>query len=394
MSPDIGAIIQQINTTTLTNFVQAIQGFGPHPTGSPTISQVQQYLVSQLSITGLTIQQKPWWEKLYHGVNIEATLPGTGSAGNILILCAHYDSVRISPGADDDGSGTAAVLAIAQVLSHYRFNCTVRFVFFSGEEQGLLGSSVYAWEARRNHENIIGVIALDGVGHSDQNSTAHKIYNNADASARWIVQHSQAVAAAYPDLIPIAVAYGENQPDSDHQSFLTEGYAAECFREETLDPFYHTSDDTIGHMNLSYLTNVCRDAAGTVASIAGMNRHLSSDEITIHCWGSLHAKSTMFSIVVENAGHLQDSANLSITIEVLNRRTGAVLLTSMNVSMNWTLTAEVRQSWSFEVAPRKFADQGVVLSATVIGLKDDEGLYQHLEKSGIIIFQRFLILTK
>ena len=102
----------------------------------------------------------------------------------------------------------------------------------------------------------------------------------------------------------------------------------------------------------------------------------------------------MFSVAVENAGYLQDSANLSINIEVLNRKTGTILVTSMNVSLNWTLTVEVRQSWPFEVAPRKFTDQGVVLSVTVIGLKDDEGLYQHLEKDGIIILHGLLMLTR
>jgi len=392
-APDIGEIIQQINATTLATFVQAIQDFGPHPTGSPAISQVQQYLVSQLSITGLTIQQIPWWAKLYHGVTIEATLPGTGSAGNILILCAHYDSIRISPGADDDGSGTAAVLTTARVLSHYQFNCTVRFMFFSGEEQGILGSGSYAMQARRNHENIIGVIALDGVGYSDPTITTHIVWNNADASAHWIVPHSQAIAMAYPDLIPIEVVLGENRPDSDHQSFLTQGYAAECFREETLDPFYHTSDDTIGHMNLSYLTDVCRLAAGTIASLAGMNRRLSSDQLALRLQGSSHSKSTLCSASIENAGYQQDTANLSVQVALKNRKTGADLRTPRNISMNWTLTPEVRRSWEFQVGEQRFENQRVVFTVTVTGQRDDEGLYQHLERAGIIIFHKILLLT-
>jgi len=388
----IGEIIQKINETNLTNYVSAIQGFGPHPTGSSTVSQLGQYLISQLLLTGMPVEQVPWRSKLRHGTNIIATLRGEGTEGDILVLCAHYDSVWVSPGADDDGSGVAAVLAAAKALCTYRFNCTIRFVFFSGEEQGLLGSAVYAKQARRLHERIIGVIALDGIGFSNASQCSHLVWNKVDAGAAWMVGHAQAVAGAFPELIPLSVFPGVNLGDSDHQSFIDQGYAGECFREEVLDPYYHSSEDQIKYMDLTYLTDVCRLATGTIASLAGLNRRLTSDQLVLHLRGSVSERHTMGSLEVENLGANRDSANLSVQFRVLNWKTGQVVRTPRNFSLNWTVTAEVRDSWVFKVGPQKLANQRVIVSATVIGQRDDEGLYQHLERPGVILDHRFLIL--
>jgi len=391
--PDIGDVLTQINSTTLQAYDSAIQDFGPHPTNSPVLNQVEQYLVGQLSKTTLLVRQLTWSSHLYHGVNIEATLEGGSAAHNILLLCAHYDSVLVSPGADDDGSGVSALLACANVLSHYQFNCTIKFVFFSGEEQGLLGSGVYAKQARANHDNLIGVIALDGIGHCDPNTTAHNMYVMIDPSAAWMVSHSLAIQASYPDLINLTVLSKMSTKDSDHQSFINQGYPGECFREEVLDPFYHTNQDTTVFVNFSYLTSMCRLAVGTAFSIAGMNRTLSSDDLSMSLFGSLSSRLTFCTLVVKNAKGQEPTANLSVNLAVFNRKTGDVLKTKENVSLNWTLPAAVGSSWVFKIERRTLAPQRVLVCATATGAGNDEGLYCHLERKGFILDHWFLILT-
>ena len=184
-----------------------------------------------------------------------------------------------------------------------------------------------------------------------------------------------------------------NLGDSDHQSFINQGYAGECFREEVLDPYYHTSEDQIKYMDLSYLTDVCRLAAGTIASLAGLNRRLTSDQLVLRLRGSLQAPHSLVWLQVENLGTGRDSANLSVQLTVLNRKTGFVVKTPRNFSLNWTVSAEVGASWMLKIGTQRLANQRVIVSATVIGQKDDEGLYQHLERPGIILHHLFLILT-
>ncbi len=101
--------------------------------------------------------------------NIVGVLSGWGPGSDIIyIACAHYDSTsenpgNAAPGADDNASGTAAVLEAARILSQYRFKHTLRFVTFAAEEQDLIGSCCYAAEARSAGTNIGGVINHDMV---------------------------------------------------------------------------------------------------------------------------------------------------------------------------------------------------------------------------------------
>lgn len=381
-----------VNTTTLTNHILAIQGVGPHPTGSTALKTLEQYLVSQLSLSGLVVQTQPWRMKLRSGDNIQATIPGTTHPDDILVLCAHYDCSPVSPGADDDGSGVAAVLTIANVLRNYQFNCTIRFLLFSGEEQGLLGSTIYAENARKLDENILGVIALDGIGYADPHVENHTIWNRANLSAYWIVNHSQAIETLYPDLIGLTVGRRPCTPDSDHQSFINQGYDGECFREETLDPFYHTSDDTIEHINLSYLTGVTRLAAGTMADLAEMHRFLKSDQITVKMKGTLRSGNGLLAVNVSNLGYLQDTANLTVNVALKNPRTWADLRTTKNSTMNWTLHPEVSRYWEFRAGYQKLTGHLAVLVVTITGRGDDEGLYHYQTQSGVILRHRYLIL--
>ena len=134
---------------------------------------------------GLSVRQHHWeavgkfgiWKYLtFISWNVEATLPGlNGNNEEIYIVSAHYDSVPSTPGADDNAAGVAAVLSAAKILSQYEFNQTIRFVCFSGEEQGLLGSEEYAKEAYNNNENLISTINLDMIGYSETEEDKTKI---------------------------------------------------------------------------------------------------------------------------------------------------------------------------------------------------------------------------
>jgi len=251
-------MIQQVNESTLENHIQTIQDFGPHPTGSIELEEVKEYLYQQLNEYDLSVDLKPWNYKFKSGYNVEATLPGIGSNNGLVIICAHYDSVAVSPRADYYGSGVASVLTIAEIMSKTEFNSTIKFVLFSGEEQGLYGSHKYAEEAYENQENIIGVICLDGVGYADNYLSGHTIKNFADESSDWIVDISRSIIEEYNEYVNLEILRFPNERISDHHSFYELGFQTSYFLEYTIDPYYHTSEDTIDKMNMSYLTKICR----------------------------------------------------------------------------------------------------------------------------------------
>src|SRR5881275_1249057 len=106
--------------------------------------------------------------------NIVATLKGTQpeSANRVYVVSGHYDSMCTSPtdakcdapGANDDASGTAAVLEMARVMSKYKFDATIVFMTVPGEEQGLLGATYWAEMAKQKSLNVAGMITNDIIG--------------------------------------------------------------------------------------------------------------------------------------------------------------------------------------------------------------------------------------
>ena len=109
-------------------------------------------------------------------VNVVATLPGTQaeSKDRVYVVSGHYDSICSpqsdvtcdAPGANDDASGTAAVMEMARVMSRYQFDATIVFMAVPGEEQGLLGARHWADEAKKANMNIAGMFTNDIVGNT------------------------------------------------------------------------------------------------------------------------------------------------------------------------------------------------------------------------------------
>jgi len=97
--------------------------------------------------------------------NLEVTIPGGSLASEIYAAGAHYDAVSGSPGADDDGSGTAAIVEIARVLSGCSYARTIKLLLFSNEESGTLGSSAYASAAADRGDDIRGFLSLDMIAY-------------------------------------------------------------------------------------------------------------------------------------------------------------------------------------------------------------------------------------
>ena len=102
--------------------------------------------------------------------NLVVQLTGKGRADQILVIGAHYDSVPGCPGANDNGTGVAALLEMARLIAGLRLQCTVRFVAFVNEEPPFfqtrqMGSWVYASRCRQRRERIYGMLSLETIGY-------------------------------------------------------------------------------------------------------------------------------------------------------------------------------------------------------------------------------------
>lgn len=262
-------IIDQITVSMMEGYIQALQDIGPRVTESQGAAEGAKYITSQFQSYGLTVQEDPWEYGDYEDVNIEATLPGVNRSSNqVFVICAHYDTVQGSPGADDDGSGTAAVLAAAQVLSQYQFQHTIKFVTFSGEEQGLLGSHEYARVANETGVDIRGVLNADMIGYTETEEGRTRIEVQETPESMWMTNVSMAVSQEYRESINLQVVRDNAQPYSDHYSFIRYGFNATFFFEYEFNDYYHSPEDIIDNMDVDYCTRVTRLMVGTLVELA------------------------------------------------------------------------------------------------------------------------------
>ena len=263
-------IIEQVDESIFLSYEENLTANGPRPTGSASCIAAAEYMYEQFQNMGLAVRYHHWHNGGYSSDNVEATLNGTDETSDeIYIICAHYDTVSVSPGADDDTSGTVAVLIAASIMSQYQFNHTIKFVAFSGEEQGMLGSEVYAEEAANQGWNIVGVLNCDMISYAVTSTDGDNLIVFENSASEWLYTYTVGINAEYSEYIQLTLHHGGNTWGSDHWYFWENGYSALFYFEYTETPYYHTSQDTIEHINATYAVKNMRLIFATLAELAG-----------------------------------------------------------------------------------------------------------------------------
>jgi hypothetical protein len=207
--------------------------------------------------------------------NVIGQITGRVAPESIIIVCGHVDCTsenrnNIAPGAEDNASGTAAVLEAARVLSNYPTDLTLRFIIFSGEEQGLIGSDDYAQFVQTQGEIIAAVIDVDMVAYSGPYALDMHIFS--DPQSYWLGQLATNVVSTYSSLDTISHYEYSPRWGSDHYPFAIRGYPAIFFIDawDGFDwyPFYHTTADTLGNLNLNQEASICGSVAALAATLA------------------------------------------------------------------------------------------------------------------------------
>ena len=262
-------LIQKMNETLILGYLENLTAFGPRVTGTTACYDAGEYIYDEFEGMGLDVRFHNWSYSGYTDRNVEATLHGTNeSSDEIYIICAHFDSVPGSPGADDDGTGTVAAIASAFIMKDLSFNHTIRFVTFSGEEQGLLGSHEYAAEASANEDNIVAVLNVDMIGFSlsAEDGNYVKIYYN--TASEWLTDFTDYISVKYFDYIGLNIVPSGYSYGSDHYSFWQNSYDAIFYHEYNFNDYYHSPQDTIENMNITYSAKCSKLIIATLAELA------------------------------------------------------------------------------------------------------------------------------
>jgi Zn-dependent M28 family amino/carboxypeptidase len=190
--------------------------------------------------------------------NVVATLRGTKSPDRVYVVSGHYDSMCTSPtdaecdapGANDDASGVAVVLEAARAMAPHPFDATIVFMAVAGEEQGLVGSTYFAEQAKTNGMNIEGMFTNDIVGHgsgsvrvfsegvpSTETEAEANVRRNVggenDSASRQLARFIDTTAVKYTPKFDVAMIYRRDRylRGGDHIPFLEQGYPAVRFTE-------------------------------------------------------------------------------------------------------------------------------------------------------------------
>jgi len=293
--PLIQTMIDQVSSDTVRQYVGDLSGEWPVDIGGRPftiatrytysgvyIGKATRYVGQHLANLWLDVEYHVWGSVSYP--NVIGELRGEVNPEDIYIICAHLDDAPfelVAPGADDNASGSAAVLIAADILSQYRWGSTLRFVLFTGEEQWSMdeyyahGSYPYVQRSRDRGENIVGVLNLDMLGWNSEGKPDPDI--DLEAKASPVLSPTVELAQLFADVVD---TYGLNlipdiSPNSsglgDHGSFWDHGYIAIMGIEDMLDfnPFYHGKNDRLTFLDMDYLTAFVKAAVGTFAHIGG-----------------------------------------------------------------------------------------------------------------------------
>jgi hypothetical protein len=259
----IAEMISQVSDSAMHQTISDLQAFGTRYTYASTRDTVARWIKTRFLETGIVDVYLDAFTLSNSVYNVVATIPGNSPTGAEMVIGAHYDSysqtpMSFAPGADDDASGTSAVIELARVISAcgYKPQLTLRFIAFTGEEQGLLGSYDYAQRAWNAGSDIRAMLNFDQIGNR----------NVGDRSVRmmWHVGGEQlatlatAVIPQYTWLTPYQIA--ASNPTTDSYSFAHMGYPSIWWFESTNTPFWHTTHDLVDYVDISYAAEIARSA--------------------------------------------------------------------------------------------------------------------------------------
>ncbi len=345
---DIQTLVDQVDETGLYARLEQLAIKRHHSAAPVGLDEVRDSIRSAFDQFGLQVEEQP---TTYQGAtypNIIGRQGGWVQEDTTYIVDAHYDGVSSGPGADDNASGTVAMLEIARILSQVPCRKSLRYIGFCFEEQGLVGSNEYVNKGGiKSWEKISGVLNMEMIGYFNNKINSQEIPPGFDvlfpaataeiesqlnrgnflivvgntASESLINTYVSAADQYVPQLRTISLAVpgnGQIAPDlrrSDHSRFWDDGYQALMLTDgaETRNKNYHTAKDVIDSLDLPFFSNNVRATLATAATLAepmhaDMDHYFLSDLVGIDHGG--HAAFPCYVSISPNPTRDQLEVNL------------------------------------------------------------------------------------
>jgi len=263
------------------------------------LKAAENYIADTFTKLGYSVKEQAFDSEGREVKNLSVELPGSSAPEEIIIIGAHYDSVSGSPGANDNGSGVAALLEIARLLRQQKPARTVRLVAFVNEEPPFyytekMGSHVYAIRSQERGERVVAMLSLETIGYyadepgSQQYPPPFSLFYPKEGNFIGFVSNLRSRALVrkaigsfrqhteFPSEGLAAPGWITGIGWSDHWSFWKAGYSAIMITDTALFryPYYHTSQDTPDKIDyprtarvVNGLTKVIMDLASTLSRI-------------------------------------------------------------------------------------------------------------------------------
>jgi Zn-dependent M28 family amino/carboxypeptidase len=258
------------------------------------LEQAAQYISTQLTGSGYTPRRQTFELAKLPLSNVEAVLEGTVCAAETVVVGAHYDTVVGCPGANDNATGVAAVLELAQRFSGRPQPRTIRFVAFVNEEPPFfqtahMGSAVYANAARSRGDRVVGMLSLETMGYYSEEKGSQRypepmavlypdvgnfigfVANIGSARLLWRARRAFKRRTSFPLQSAAVPAAIPGVGWSDHWAFWQAGYPAMMVTDTApfRYPWYHTADDTPEKLDYHRLALVVDGLEAVIESISG-----------------------------------------------------------------------------------------------------------------------------
>ncbi|HNQ78825.1 MAG TPA: M28 family peptidase, partial [Acidobacteriota bacterium] len=298
--PLVQKMVGEVSTATIDSYWETLVNNLPEGTRNSTSQgcyDASAYVLGVFDDLGLKTRSLPHTSG--HAPNSEGEITGAIHPSVIYLIEGHLDDMPSSgpaPGADDNASGSVAVMEAARVLSCYPFKNTVRFLTVTGEEYGLYGSTDYANDAYSAGENIQGVLNFDMPGWAGNGSpNPEDLDLNYNSESEGLGEFFADCATTYSTGLAVDAFLCPSLTASDHYGFWQKGYKAVCGITDNEGycghsgsyPYYHTANDTIANCgNKNFFYSVVRTGVAALAEL-GEPFRITFDKSSYSCGGNL-----------------------------------------------------------------------------------------------------------
>ncbi|AZA80130.1 Zn-dependent exopeptidase M28 [Chryseobacterium sp. G0186] len=267
----------QVSQESLITSLQDFEQFGIKKTGSENSVKTLNWLKDKYISYGYSpdqMEEDPFIVDGVHSKNLIITKRGTAYPTTYIVVCAHYDTVG-GAGVNDNGSGTSIILEAAKILKDIPTEYSIKFIHFSGEEQGLDGSFHYANTVAFNNDtkilDIKLVLNIDQVGGKKGNindtliceKDMNDLYENNSASESITKQLAVCTTLYSPLKAKISEAYS-----SDYIPFEEKGYVITGLYEYPKSHHEHSQKDNFNNIDPEYVFNVGKVTVGAIQHFA------------------------------------------------------------------------------------------------------------------------------